>query len=151
MKGRAGSVRSLTWVRLTRLARLPGRIISPCVHMRNFSPASEMRKLRPKILGTSSRNKALTKASRNTKNLTFAPYIASATLKAVSLQLNGMLMMWKIQQATQEDAILTARIHPACVHIYCVLPSKPWESLRRRYVGCSIPTILRKNSGLWKV
>ena len=42
-------------------------------------------------------------------------------------------MIWKIQQATQEDAIRTARIHPACVHIYCVLPSKPWESLRRRY------------------
>ena len=38
---------------------------------------------------------------------------ASVTLKAVSLQLNGMLMMWKIQQAMQDDAIRTARIHPA--------------------------------------
>ena len=27
--------------------------------------------------------------------VTFVPFIASATLKAVSLQLNGMLMMWK--------------------------------------------------------
>ena len=36
---------------------------------------------------------------RNTKIITFAPIIASATLKAVSLQLNEMLMMWKIQQA----------------------------------------------------
>ena len=41
------------------------------------------------------------------------PVIALATLIAVSLQLNGMLMMWKIQQAIQDDAIRTARIHPA--------------------------------------
>ena len=49
------------------------------------------------------------------KNLyfTFAPVIiASATPKAVSLQLNRMLMIWKIQQAMQDDAIRTARIHP---------------------------------------
>ena len=39
--------------------------------------------------------------------------LASVTLKAVSLQLNGMLMMWKIQQAMQDNAIRTARIHPA--------------------------------------
>ena len=32
------------------------------------------------------------------------PIIALATLIAVSLQLNGMLMMWKIQQAMQDDA-----------------------------------------------
>ena len=36
--------------------------------------------------------------------------MASATLKAVSLQLDGM--MRKIQQAMQDDAIGTARIHP---------------------------------------
>ena len=39
--------------------------------------------------------------------------LASVTLKAVSLQLNEMLMMWKIQQAMEDDAIRTARIHPA--------------------------------------
>ena len=50
---------------------------------------------------------------RNTKILTFGPILPSVTLKAVSLQLNGMLMMWKIQQAMQDDAIWTARIHPA--------------------------------------
>ena len=33
------------------------------------------------------------------KILTFGPILASVTLKAVSLQLNGMLMMWKIQEA----------------------------------------------------
>ena len=38
---------------------------------------------------------------------------ASVTLKAVSLQLNGMLMMCKIQQAMKDDAIRTTRIHPA--------------------------------------
>ena len=37
---------------------------------------------------------------------------ASVTLKAVSLQLNGMLMMCKIQQAMKDDAIRTTRIHP---------------------------------------
>ena len=42
---------------------------------------------------------------RNTKIITFVPVIALATLVAVSLQLNGMLMMWKIQQATQDDVI----------------------------------------------
>ena len=35
--------------------------------------------------------------------ITFAPVIALVTLIAVSLQLNGMLMMWEIQQAKQED------------------------------------------------
>ena len=38
---------------------------------------------------------------------------ASVTLKAVSLQSNGMLMMCKIQQAMKDDAIWTTRIHPA--------------------------------------
>ena len=32
------------------------------------------------------------------KVVTFAPFIVFATLIAVSLQLNGMLMIWKIQQ-----------------------------------------------------
>ena len=71
---------------------------------------------RPKILGTSSGAK-FEKLSKHgeTKILPFAPIIASAILKAVSLQLNGMLMMWKIQPATQDDAICTARIHPAFI------------------------------------
>ena len=43
---------------------------------------------------------------RNTKNLTFMPITASETPKAVSLQLNKMLMMWKI-----------ARIHPAFIPV----------------------------------
>ena len=42
---------------------------------------------------------------RNTKKLTFGSIIASVTL-------NGMLMMWKIQQAMEDDASRTARIHP---------------------------------------
>ena len=33
------------------------------------------------------------------KILTFGPILALVTLKAVSLQLNGILMMWKIQEA----------------------------------------------------
>ena len=50
---------------------------------------------------------------QNTKIMTFAPIIALATLAAVSLKLNGMLMMWKIQKAMQNDAIWVARIHPS--------------------------------------
>ena len=49
---------------------------------------------------------------QNAKNLTFGLIIVSVSLKAVSLQLNGMLMMWKLLQAMQDDAIQTARIHP---------------------------------------
>ena len=50
---------------------------------------------------------------RNTKILTFGPTLASVTLNALTLQLNRMLLMWKIQQAMQDGAIRTARIHPA--------------------------------------
>ena len=71
---------------------------------------------RPKIQGTSSGTKFKKQSKhgawRNTKILTFCPTIASLTLTAVSLQLNGMVMMWKIQQAMQDDAIRTARIPP---------------------------------------
>ena len=48
---------------------------------------------------------------------TFAPIIALVTLRAVSLQFNGMLMMWKIQQAIQDNAIQTTRIHPAFIPV----------------------------------
>ena len=56
---------------------------------------------------------------RNTKAITFEPIIASATLTAVSLQLNGMLMMCTIQQAMRDDAIRAARSHSlcSCVHM----------------------------------
>lgn len=47
------------------------------------------------------------------KSITFAPIIALATLKAASMQLNGMLMMGKIQHSMQDDAIRAARIHLA--------------------------------------
>ena len=53
---------------------------------------------------------------RNTKILTFGHIIAWVTFKAVSLQLNRMLMMRKIVQEMQDNAIQTARIHPA-VHL----------------------------------
>ena len=98
--------------RLTVLARLPGWIL-PWVHMRNFSPVSEIRKGQrswERVPAPNSGNKA--NMSKH-KILTFGPILPSVTLKAVSLQLNGMLMMWKIQQAMQDDAIWTARIHSA--------------------------------------
>ena len=69
---------------------------------------------RSKILGTSFGAKfgKQSKTWSNTNFFTFGPIISSATLRAVSLQLNGMLMICKIQQAMQNDAIRTARIHP---------------------------------------
>ena len=81
--------------------------------MRNFNPVSKMKK-RPKILGRVLAPKSRNKANMaKHKNFNFRAYIASATLKAVSLQLNGMLTMWKIQQAMQDDAMRAARIHPS--------------------------------------
>ena len=70
---------------------------------------------RSKILGTSSGAKfgKQRKHGETQKILTFGPILPSVTLKAVSLQLNGMLMMWKIQEAMQDEAIWTARIHLA--------------------------------------
>ena len=37
--------------------------------------------------------------------------MALATLKAVQLQLNGMLMTWKTQQAMQDDNIRIGHFH----------------------------------------
>ena len=51
------------------------------------------------------------------KIITFAPIIALATLIAVSLQLDGMFMMWKIQQVMQDYAIQAARVHLACARL----------------------------------
>ena len=45
------------------------------------------------------RNEKTKKTWRTHKNYSFRVTIASATLKDVSLQLNGMLMMWKISVA----------------------------------------------------
>ena len=73
--------------------------------MRNFSLVSDMRSSGAKF----------EKQSKHGE--TFAPFIALATLRAVSLQLNGMLMMWKIQQAMQDNAIQTTRIHLAFIPV----------------------------------
>ena len=51
------------------------------------------------------------------KIITLTPVIDLATLIAISLQLNGMLMMWKIQQAMQDDAEFIRRIHPAFIPV----------------------------------
>jgi len=78
--------------------------------MRNLGSLSKMKKGQRswgQVLVRNSRKKA---ARGNTKLIT-APVIAVVTPKVVSLQLNGMLMMWKIQQAMQEDAIQVAIIY----------------------------------------
>ena len=75
--------------------------------MRTFSPVSEMRKGRARISDAKCEKEI--KRGEAQKIITFVSVIALATLIAVSLQLNGMLMMWKIQQATQDDAIRLKR------------------------------------------
>ena len=42
------------------------------------------------------------------RHITFTPIMDLVTLLAVSLQLNGLVMMWKIHQAKQNDAIRAA-------------------------------------------
>ena len=80
--------------------------------MRNYNPVSGMKKGQRSWDEFWRQNRQTKRTWRNTKILTFALIIASATLKAVSLQLNGMLMIWKIQQAMQDDVMGAARIHP---------------------------------------
>ena len=101
-----------TCARLTRLARLPGPT-SLWFLRRNFSPVSEMRKGQRSLKRVLAQIREAKQTWRNTKAITFEPIIASATLTAVSLQLNGMLMMCTIQQAMRDDAIRAARSHPA--------------------------------------
>ena len=74
--------------------------------MKNFSPVSEMRKSRRRVVARNSRNK---ENMAKHKVITSAHIIALATLIAVSLWSSGMLMMWKMQQAKQDDAEF---IHP---------------------------------------
>ena len=75
-----------------------------------FQPSFRDEK-RSKILGTSFGANLGNKANVEKQKIFY--FRASVTLKAVSLQLNGMLMMCKIQQAMKDDAIRTTRIHPA--------------------------------------
>ena len=66
----------------------------------------------PKILGMSSGAKKEAKHGE-TQSYNFRAYHSFATLTAVSLLLSGMLMMWKIQQAKQEDVIWDTLL-PGC-------------------------------------
>ena len=84
------------------VARLPGPI-SPWVHMRNFSPVSEMRKGRRRVVARNSRNKANTVKH---KIITFTPITALATLIAVSLQSNGNARRCRIHSKN------SSRFHP---------------------------------------
>ena len=61
--------------------------------------------IRTKILGTNSGAK-----NRETKQAFLTPL-------SVKLQLNGMLMMWKIQQAKQDGVILFQRIHATFIPV----------------------------------
>ena len=63
----------------------------------SFSPFSEMRNGRRssgRVLARNQRDK--TKMAKRNLVITFAPIMALATLLAVSLQFNGLLMIWKL-------------------------------------------------------
>ena len=76
---------------------------------RKFQPRFRDEK-RPNILATSSDAKCEKESKYGEKkNHDFR----ACHSMAVSLQLNGMLTMWKTQQAMQDDAIRSARVHPA--------------------------------------
>ena len=82
--------------------------------MRNFRPVSEMKKSQRssgRVLALNFGNKA------NREKHKIFYFRASVTLKAVSLQLNGMLMMCKIQQAMKDDAIRTTRFIPPFIPV----------------------------------
>ena len=85
--------------------------------MRNFSPVSAMKKSKDPVDEFWREIRESKQTWRNTKIIIFAPIIVSAPIKAVSLQLNGMFMMWKIRQAMQDDAIRAVRIHTAFIPV----------------------------------
>ena len=74
-----------------------------------FQPGFRDEKRSERVLARNSWNK-VTRAKH--KVITFAPIVALAALIAVSLRLNGMLMMWKIQWAKQHDAIWAVEFLP---------------------------------------
>ena len=112
---------------------------------RNFSPVSEMRKGRRRVVARNSRNKANTVKH---KIITFTPIIALATLIALSLQLNGMLMMWKIQQAMQDGAEFIRIIRPTFIPVTGLKCSygKIFSPLTRRsgYITILNPRVLTR-------
>ena len=77
---------------------------------RKFQPRFRDEK-RPNILASGAKFEKESKESKygEKKNHDFR----ACHSMAVSLQLNGMLTMWKRQQAMQDDAIRSARVHPA--------------------------------------
>ena len=85
-------------------------------------------------------------AKRN-RVITFAPIMALATLLAVSLQLNGLLMMWKIHQAKQNDAIRAALLCDETVmKLRCyVIDHLTHALLRRIHLGIRDEVIIWQN------
>ena len=93
-----------------RLAPLPGTNFALGSYDWKFQPCFRDEK-RPNLLATSfdAKCERESKHGEKKKNHNLRAYHSMA----VSLQLNGMLTMWKTQQAKQDDAIRSARVHPA--------------------------------------
>ena len=90
-----------------------------------FQPGFRYEK-RPNILATDEQT------WRNTNIITLVPIIALATLKVVSLQLNGMLMMWKIQQANAR-LCNPDRQNSSCFHLGNRAEVFIWKSFQPTY------------------
>ena len=87
------------------------------VHLTNLSPVSKRRKGQRSRGWVLMLNSKQSKHGKTQKFLTFGSIIASATLKAVSLQLNEMLMMWKIWQAMQDNTIWSVHMAKFPAHL----------------------------------
>ena len=89
-----------TWALLTGLTHLPG-LVSPWKKWEISAQIPRWERGQRRVVARNSRNKA-----NMAKHIviTFTPFIALATVVAVSLQLNWIVMIWKMPQANQNDA-----------------------------------------------
>ena len=128
-----------TWAQLAGLARLPGRIFASGLYEK--FQLGFRNEIRPNILATSSGAKCekASKHGETQKSETFRAYHSFGNSYGCITAVKWMLMMWKIQRATQDDAIRAARVHPgnrAELHIWqnfsACLPRSRLEKPRSR-------------------
>ena len=107
--------------------------------IRNFQPGKKSRRSCGQVLVQNSRNKVNV---AKTKINTFAPILVLvlATLKALLLQLNGMLMMWKLQQAMQDDYMPSTP--PQFIPLSSQYPN--YSVLIAKFPGCLLRSHLEK-------
>ena len=101
--------------------------------MKNFSPVSEMRKSRRRVVARNSRNK---ENMAKHKVITSAHIIALATLIGVSLLSNGMLMMTSRHPGNRAEVFFMEKFSTLLTEISATEPARPliWTH-RNSYKG----------------